>query len=354
MKKRTSILLFLALMTLVFAGCQKKADLLKEPIKDEQFNVGTYVTISIYDKGKENALQDAFKLITELQALIEVNEEGISNIDEVNANSGLKPTKVDPRIFSLVKSAKEEAEATNGAFDPAIGAITHLWHIGFPDAKKPDEKDIQSRLGLVDYRDIELNDEAKTIYLTKKGINLDLGGIAKGFIAEQAIEQLKKQGVTTAILDLGGHVFTIGENPKSESGEWKIDIKNPTEKASTGEKDAESVGTYTGKNSVFITTSKYERYLLVGDTLYSHLMDPKTGWPYENDLVAATVVGDNAVKEDALSNALYDMGLKDGLDYANKNDLMAIFLTKDKTAYVSNAIKEHYEHNSKSSYKVEK
>ncbi|SKA00306.1 thiamine biosynthesis lipoprotein [Pilibacter termitis] len=358
MKKKMFIVgVFLFTGISFLSGCgDKKAELLDKPLSRQEFQVGTYVSIKIYDKDKEKALDKVFTLVQDLEEKIEVNEEGVSEVDLINENSGVAPVKVSKEVFDLISEAKEYAEQTRGMYEPAIGAITSLWHIGFSDAKKPENEEITPLLDKLSYQDIELDDTDMSVFLKKKGMKLDLGGIGKAFIAEKVMTSLKNDGVTTAILDFGGHVFVIGENPKTEDGKWIVSMQDPSKETSTGQDNSQtSVGKLSGGSGDYITTSMYERYLVIGDKVYSHLMDPATGYPYDNDLLAVMISGEDYVRDDALSNALYDMGLEKGLAYANEQgDIKALFITNDKKVYLTDNLKENFTLNKKSEFQLGK
>lgn len=217
---------------MVLTGCTNSAKktttessastkILKDPYSDEQFLLGTYVRIRVYDEGKEAALKPAFDRVKELGDKITINQKG-SEIDEVNEQAGIKPVKVSDDVYTLVKRAYEYSQDSQGGFDMAIGAITQLWRIGFDDARKPSQEEIDQALKLVDYHKIELNDQEKTVYLKEKGMIIDLGAIAKGYITDEVVKVLKKQGVTTAIVDLGGNVYVLGHSPRGENQESSI------------------------------------------------------------------------------------------------------------------------------------
>lgn len=175
-KRLLSLVAFLSLFTLAACSTATKqttseskttTKILQEPYSDEQFLLGTYVRIRIYDEGKEAALKPAFARVKELGDKITINQEG-SEIDAVNQQAGIKPVKVSDDIYTLLKRAYEYSQDSQGGFDMAIGAVTQLWRIGFDDARKPAQEEIDQALKLVDYHKIELNDKDKTVYLKEK------------------------------------------------------------------------------------------------------------------------------------------------------------------------------------------
>ena len=262
-KRLLSFVAFLSLFTLAACSTATKqttseskttTKILQEPYSDEQFLLGTYVRIRIYDEGKEAALKPAFARVKELGDKITINQEG-SEIDAVNQQAGIKPVKVSDDIYTLLKRAYEYSQDSQGGFDMAIGAITQLWRIGFDDARKPAQEEIDQALKLVDYHKIELNDKDKTVYLKEKGMIIDLGAIAKGYITDEVVKVLKQQGVTTAIVDLGGNVYVLGHSPRGEDQDWTVGIQDPNLARGS------VLGTIKERNKTLVTSGIYERYL---------------------------------------------------------------------------------------------
>lgn len=345
-KRLLSFVAFLSLFTLAACSTATKqttseskttTKILQEPYSDEQFLLGTYVRIRIYDEGKEAALKPAFARVKELGDKITINQEG-SEIDAVNQQAGIKPVKVSDDIYTLLKRAYDSQDS-QGGFDMAIGAVTQLWRIGFDDARKPAQEEIDQALKLVDYHKIELNDKDKTVYLKEKGMIIDLGAIAKGYITDEVVKVLKQQGVTTAIVDLGGNVYVLGHSPRGEDQDWTVGIQDPNLARGS------VLGTIKERNKTLVTSGIYERYLEVDGKKYHHLFDPDTGYPFDNDIASVTIITDKSIDGDGLSTAVFSMGVKKGLEYVESelNDgTEAIFVTKENKVYVTDPIKDTF------------
>ena len=230
----------------------EKPELTTTPYKKTEFLMGTVVTVKIYDKGKEAVLEPAFERIQTLADQITVNEAG-SEIDAINANAGIKPVKVSKDIFELMDAGNAYSIQSNGSFDISIGPLTDLWRIGFPDARKPTQSEIDAVLPSIDYTQIELNEEEQTVFLKNKGMRLDLGAIAKGFITDQVAEVLKENDVTTAIIDLGGNIYVMGNNPSGK--DWTVGIQDPF--AARRETIARNVLEQVGLNPDILTKSPF-------------------------------------------------------------------------------------------------
>ena len=356
-KKLLFSLITLGISFMVLTGCSNSANktttessaatkILKDPYSDEQFLLGTYVRIRVYDEGKESALKPAFDRVKELGDKITINQKG-SEIDEVNEQAGIKPVKVSDDVYTLVKRAYEYSQDSQGGFDMAIGAITQLWRIGFDDARKPSQEEIDQALKLVDYHKIELNDKEKTVYLKEKGMIIDLGAIAKGYITDEVVKVLKKQGVTTAIVDLGGNVYVLGHSPRGENQDWTVGIQDPNMARGS------VLGSIKERNKTLVTSGIYERYLEVDGKKYHHLFDPKTGYPFDNDIASVTIITNKSIDGDGLSTAVFSMGVKKGLEYVESelnNGKEAIFVTKDDKVYVTDPIKDTFKLSEDSHY----
>ena len=177
-------------------------------------------------------------------------------------------------------------------------------------------------------------------------MKLDLSGIAKGYITDQLKKVLVKDGVTSAIIDLGGNVYVLGPSPTNHSN-WTVGIQDPKKSRGT------AIGSIPEMNKTIVTSGIYERYLKVGKTVYIHLMDPKTGYPFQNNLMGVSIVTKNLVDGDALSTATFDKGLEKGYQYIEqKRGTDAIFITKDKKVYVTSGLKNKFKLFKDSGYKL--
>lgn len=352
LKKRYKTWLVSLIIVLVFVltACGKaetSPSINKEPYSDEEFLLGTYVRIRVYDDGKESALEPAFARVKELGDKITINESG-SEIDEVNAQAGIKPVKVSSDVYALVKKAYEYSEDSRGGFDMAIGAITQLWRIGFDDARKPEQAEIDAALKLVDYKKVKLDDQNQTVFLEEKGMIIDLGAIAKGYITDEVVKVLKEQGVTTAIIDLGGNIYVMGHSPRGADEPWKVGIQDPNQARGT------TIGTIPETDKTLVTSGIYERFLEVDGKKYHHLFDAETGYPFDNDIASVTIITEKSIDGDGLSTAVFSMGVKDGLTYVEslEEGTDAIFVTKDDQVYVTKDIEDNFELSEDSGYSM--
>lgn len=339
-KNKLKIFSFLVLILFLLSACSNtntKQTVLQKPYEDTEFLMGTYVTLRIYDEGKEEILEEGFNRVKELADKIS-GETKESEISLVNKAAGEKSVVLSEDVYDLVKYAADYTKVSKGEFDYAIGPITDLWRIGFDDARKPEQSEIDQALQLVDYKSVELNDEEHSVFLEKKGMMLDLGAIAKGYMADEVYKLFKDEGVTTAIIDLGGNVFVMGGSPSRDGEFWNVGIQDPL-----GNR-GESIGSTKQTNRSIVTSGIYERYIEVDGKLYHHLMDPDIGYPFENGIAGISIISDKSVDGDALSTLVFGLGLEVGLEYVNqREDVEAVFVTKDQDVYVSEGLQDNFE-----------
>ncbi|WP_066895920.1 FAD:protein FMN transferase [Clostridium nigeriense] len=318
----------------ILAGCSKD-NKVKEPLSKSEVLMGTVVTVTLYDSNDEKILDKVFDKVKDLEKTLSINENG-TLVDEVNAEAGVKPVKVDEDTYAIVKKGIEYSNLSHGLFDISVGPIVKLWNIGLPEAKVPTQEEINEKLPFIGYKDIELNENDKTIFLKRPGMMIDLGGIAKGYTADVISNILTEEGVKSAIINLGGNVFTHGK--KVNGDDWKIGIQNPFSDRGA------IVGTLTTSNKSVVTSGIYERYIEKDGVKYHHILSPKTGYPYENEIAGITIVSDTSADGDALSTSVFAMGVEEGMKFVNSIDgIDAIFVTKDNKVYITDGIRSIFQ-----------
>ncbi|WP_425270359.1 FAD:protein FMN transferase [Marinilactibacillus kalidii] len=341
MKKGYFQLLSLLFALSLIAGCGRNPStddrkLSSTPYEETEFLMGTVVKLSIYNDDKEDVLTTAFDRIEALAKFITTEESGeYSMISAINEAAGKQPVAVSDDLYKLIRTSVEYSEKTDGSFDLTIGPLTNLWRIGYPEARLPEQSEIDQALALVDYTKVELNDQEKSVFLKEPGMRLDLGAIAKGFITDEVVHVLKENGVDTAIIDLGGNLYVLGNSPRNIEEEWNVGIQDPFEDR------GKILGSLPASNQSIVTSGIYERFLEVDGKQYPHLMNPETGYPFDNDLAGVSVVTEQSIDGDALSTSLFSKGLDDGLAFVNQLDgVDAIFVTKNKDVYLSEGLKD--------------
>ena len=285
--------------------------------------LGTWCELTLYG-GYDTALLDgAYHLIQYYESLFTVNHDG-SEVMRINRSAGDRAAEVSHATYTLVKRAVNESRQHYG-FNAAIGPLVKLWHIGFEDSRVPTDVEIAERLKLINPDDIVFNDDNCNVYLPQAGMELDLGGIAKGYIADRIQDFFKAYGYTAGIINLGGNLLVIGEAPHHADGKWRVGIRNPLEQAD------EAILTITTGASSVVTSGVAERRFKADDKSYHHIIDPMTGYPHDNDIASVTVLSQESIDGELETTRLFFAdGPLPGYDRG------AIFIYQDKSIELVN------------------
>ncbi|MBU9721663.1 MULTISPECIES: FAD:protein FMN transferase [Bacillaceae] len=335
MKKR--VCLSFIIVVIILTGCLSSSaeEMKNNPHRETEILMGTVVTLRIYDNDKEYVMEEAFERIRVLEDVMSVNVEG-SEIDRINQAAGIEPVEVSDKVFKLIQDGVYYGADTDGIFDITIGPLTSLWQIGSDEARKPSQDELDEVLPLIDYEKIVLDEENQTVFLQEAGMRLDTGGIAKGYIADLLVDLFMEKEVESAIIDLGGDIYVIGENPSGR--EFTIGIQDPLTTR------GQSLGNIQVKDKSIVTSGIYERFIEVDGVEYHHILDPYTGYPIMNELAGVTIISENTIDGDALSTAVFAKGLLDGLEYVEELEgVDAIFVTRDNEVYISSGITGQFE-----------
>lgn len=323
----SAILSIAILMTLCSCNSENPDDSPKESETDI-FAMDTYMSLKAYGENGEAALQKASDKIKSLEAMLSVTNEE-SEIFVLNAEQG-KQTEISSDTSFLIARSLEINRDTNGAFDITLYPVSKEWGFTTGIYKVPSQADIDELLSNVGSDNIILDPDGKSAML-KNGANIDLGGIAKGYAGSCAADIIKAEGVTSAILNMGGNVQTVGTKPDGSS--WRVGIQDPLDSASL-------VGTVTVADKAVVTSGGYERYFEDEDgNTYWHILDPKTGRPAVTDIISVTVIGSDGTTCDALSTSLFVMGTEKSVEYLKTvRDYNAVIVTNNNTLYITNGI----------------
>ncbi|SHG91473.1 FAD:protein FMN transferase [Tepidibacter thalassicus] len=304
------------------------------PVSKTEFVLGTVVTVKIYDDVSEEVFNKIFNRLREIEHKMTINKED-SEVMRINSNSGKDFVKVSNDTFYVIKKGKYFSSLSNGKFDITIGPLVKLWNIGTEYARVPSKYEIDKKIKLVDYNNVVLNESQKSIMLKEKGMVLDLGGIAKGYAADEIVKILKESNIKHAIINLGGNVFAYGNKPDGTS--WKIGIQNPFSQR------GDYMGIVNISNKTVVTSGIYERFFEKDGKRYHHILDTVTGYPVENNLVGVSIITNTSIDADALSTAVFSLGLRKGMDFIEKlSDVDAIFITRDYNVYITSGLKENF------------
>lgn len=307
----------------------------KAPPPQTEFVMGTVCSVNLFDRGKPEIYREIFARLKEIEDRMSINKGG-TDLDAVNANSGIAPVVVHEDVAHVVAEAKRFAELSGGAFDPTIGPIVKLWNIGTDDARVPSSAEIKAALPLVGWRDLEVDEAARSVFLKRKGMVIDLGAIAKGYAADEVAKIIQAHRIPRAIIDLGGNVLAYGTKKGGEA--WRIGVQDPS--AQRGE----PIGVVQAKNKTMVTSGVYERFLEVDGVRYHHILSTTDGYPVRNGLLSVTIIADKSIEADGLSTSVFALGFEKGKALVESlNDVEAIFIFDDLTVRATKGIKKDFE-----------
>ena len=334
--KRCTFSIFAASLLLssaAFSGCSLKANTAEnsdagsqEPVSATAIKLNTAVTVTIYDSQDRELLTKCMNLCDKYEKIFSRTASDSElyqlNHRELTPVAGTEDTfQVSDPLAELIRKGLYYSELSEGAFDIAIEPLTSLWDFTAEDPQVPEDRLIQEALTKCDYHNVSVSDNNEVILKTEDTA-IELGAIAKGYIADRLKDYLISQGVKSAIINLGGNVLCIGGKPDDSS--FKIGIQKPFADRS------ETIAVMDIKDKSVVSSGVYERCFEQDGTLYHHLLNPRTGYPYDNGLIAVTIISDESVDGDALSTTCFALGLEDGMKLAESLDnVQAFFVTSD-------------------------
>ena len=267
-----------------------------------------------------------FRLIKQYEDLLTVNRAQ-SQVMDINHAAGRHPVSVSQPVFELIRCAKAASLYPGSAFNLAIGPLVKRWKIGFKGDTVPPADDIASLLSITRPEDVLLDEANSSVWLAKAGMEIDLGAIAKGYIADRVRDYLRKEGADLGLINLGGNIQTLG----SPEGGWSVGLKKPFAAD-------ELIGTMDVENMSVVTSGTYERYFEQDGKRYHHILDPRTGYPLDNELDSVTIVSKNSIDGDIWTTLMFGMGVEKGcVALRARPDIEAIFVTKAKEVVFSSS-----------------
>ena len=308
----------------------KASDLEKsEASESEIFALDTAITLKVYGSKRVVVLKKLEDKINELDEMLSTGKE-TSEVSRLN-RSGV--AVLSPTVANLVKRSLDIYKKTDGLFDITIYPLMELW--GFPtkNYKVPSEKEIEEKLKLVGSDKIDFNEETRKISFKNKGMEIDFGGIGKGYITDELVKILTDEKVESAIINLGGNVF--GFRKKPDGSLWNIAIRDPNE-------PDKYMAAIRLEDSAVITSGGYERYFEENGIIYHHILDPRTGKPSESGLKSVSIISKDGTLADALSTSLFIMGEEKAVKYWKENgsNFDILLMTNDNRLLVSAGIKD--------------
>lgn len=325
--KGLSLVLLSVFLIITQTACSNMGGSGSEPVMKDGYYLDTICSVTVYrmtaedgtvkdasdmSEEAEAAIDESFELCKDLESKLSRTRED-SDISRINSANG-EWTEVSAGTVELIQKGMEYSHISDGDFDITVGGITKQWdfHAAEGEAKLPDEEALAEAVKHINYRNIAI--EGGRVKLTDAETELDLGGIAKGYIGDRMTELLESKGVVSAVINLGGNVICIGG--KTDEDDFVIGVEAPFSDRS------EIIGKVKARDKTLVTSGIYERRIEVDGETYHHILDTKTGWPVETDLDAVTLIADkgHSADIDALSTTCLIKGSAEGMELIENTD----------------------------------
>lgn len=324
------VLVFAAVVGIFLTGCDNKAktEAVAEPYEKEIFALDTFINLRIYGENAESAAELANTKIIDFEKKLSVTDPE-SEVSRINSSGGV--SSIDADMLNIIRTAQAVSVLTDGALDISVYPVVKLWGFTEDNKKVPEQAAIDEALQKVDYTKIIIDEDSQTVKINPN-MQIDLGAVAKGYISEQIKNRMKEQGIESAVLSFGGNIQTIGTK---NGALWKIGVKYPFTE--------ESFAILSEEETAVVTSATDQRYFEEDGKMYHHIIDPKSGYPVDNEAYSVTVVCESGAKADALSTALFVMGADRAKElYRITDDFDFIILDKNDNVYVSEGLKDSF------------
>lgn len=314
-----ALALLLSLSPILLSGCSYNT----KPVVKTGFYFNTVVILTCYGNQAEEILDQAMQLCSRYEKLFSRTVKN-SDIWKINHARGASVT-VDAKTALVLRKALEYAQLTEGKIDPTVTPLSELWNFsGDPPGPVPDASAIEALLPHVDYRNIRI--DGASVRLMDPEAEVDLGFIAKGYIADALKAFFLEKGVKSALINLGGNVLAVGEKP--DGSPFYTGVKKPFGEAK------ETLAIVELRDRSLVSSGSYERCFEQDDVLYHHILDPSTGYPADTGLSGVTILSSSSMEGDALSTACFLLGLEEGRELIESlPDTEALFVTDDGSVY---------------------
>lgn len=319
---------FAAIPVLTLSGCGAlpHPQAVSEPVGRTDFLLNTFVDIKLYDSNDTNILDDAIAICKDFETQFSRTDASGEVYRLNHRQDGETEIELSEETAELIGLALSFCEQSEGAFDITIEPVSSLWDFTSGEAALPDPDALRAAVETVGYEKLELENGILTF--RSPDTSLDLGSIAKGYIADRLKEYLVECGVESAIINLGGNVLCIGEKPDGSA--FRIGLQKPFAETS------ETFATLDVRDMSVVTSGVYERNFLLDGKNYHHILDPSTGYPYDNGLISVTILSESSADGDGLSTACFSMGLEKGMELIDSLDgVYACFIDDDYQIYYS-------------------
>lgn len=331
--KAALALLFLLLGVFFYSLWAERPQEPDQAITQIDFVMDTVVEQRLYGDNAQQAAERVSQMLARLEGEMSLYVEE-SEIAQINAQAGIGMVPVSQETFDLLTRAKELCGQSQGLFDITIGPVSTLWNVTGASPQVPDDQAIQQAQSLVNWQDLLLDSQTRSVGLRRTGQSIDLGGIAKGYAVDLAWEIYEDCGINEGYLSVGGNILVLGTKPEGE--DFDIGVRDPRGSAS------EYLGVVTVPNQIMATTGDYERYFIQDGVRYHHVMDPRTGAPCQSDLISVTVIGTDGTLCDFLSTVLFVAGKESAMELLDREDLSLILVDQEGHVYCSSNLKDRF------------
>lgn len=304
------------------------------PVSKVFFVMDTVAEYKLYGKNAEQVGVEIEKILVDIEHRMSMHQPD-SEISKLNQNAGKAFTALSPDTFSLLARSVGFGNISQGVFDITIAPLATFWNITSEHPSIPSSQQLAELLPLVDYNDILLNGEQYTAQLRQQGQAVDLGGVAKGYACEQAYRIAKQQGVSAGYLSIGGNIMVLGKKPDGKP--FRFGVRDPQ----GGESDYFAVVML--EDTTMSTSGGYERYFEQDGVRYHHILDTKTGYPVQTDLLSVSVITPDGAYADFMSTYLFVMGVDFVREHLDSLDCEVIAVDNQHNVYISPSLNERFE-----------
>lgn len=301
----------LILLLVMGGGCNGQSSAPVQEYQRQSMVMDTLISIQVWASDSasgKSALDAAFAEFIRIDhlcdrfALKKLSDPNVSDVYRININAGIKPTVVSDDVLAMLKQSQRMAYLSKGAFDVTVGPLMDCWGFTTKQYRVPADTELKAALSLVDYRQVVVDEQKKTVFLPRKGMEIDLGGVAKGYATDRAAQKLREMGIKSALINAGGNIYALGAKPDGSA--WSTGIQDPRN-------PNQIIAIIKVKNQAVVSSGDYERYFIRDGIRYHHILDPATGKP-ARQLIATTIVGPSATEADLLSTTLFVTGSQTG------------------------------------------
>lgn len=345
--------ILMILLAAICAGCTDRSAPVLEYGRDN-FAMDTLIHIQVCSADPElakRALDEAFAEFSRIGSLTDkfagknLSDPDASDVYRINKNAGTEPVTVSEDTLAMLERSIYFAGLSDGAFDVTIGPLMDLWGFGQAQYHVPSDRELEPELDLVGYEQIVVDRVQKTVYLPHKGMELDLGGIAKGYAVDKAAQKLRQMGIESALINAGGNIYALGSQP--DGSPWLAGIRDPRD-------ENQLIAVLGVKDMAVVTSGDYNRYFIRDGIRYHHILNPATGMPARG-VISTTIVAANATDADVLATTLFVLGPGSGKELMDKLfDVSAVFVDDMNNIICTEGLADQIEFTGSEAYTVKK